>query len=611
MTRRTVFGDFLDLARCQLDATPGTIRAAGGEDVQCACDSMARLAGVLARYVRDVTPPGATPSRSGTATSTGTGWDRARAEAQHALATMRAILHENDPRVRQKRPMSGPPDTLAHRLDAAALSLTAGRDLLQSHLAVAADGTRQYRTEWGLAITSPGAARAMLIELAAICRQAGAQGTQVALTPGWRGSPQARRRLATACQWAFILDAAVRTADRREPASAAHREELRGVPSSVLPTSRLPEANESIVGLCQGIRETGERLRRASWSVAQDAVWSPWSTVKSLRIVAGANTATCHHSQTVLRALAAGGTTGGHRAELLAAADAAAHARVAWLTMARALETVTTDSRGYISAEAAEARKLALWSGRLAYADAQWTLPDGPSHVHRDAAALAIDERGITAVVAAIHQAAFTTLFVANADYAQLRTAGRAGRVLAPVSTLPDTYDIPCAFTRAPDPRVNSLLSAYRDAATASSHAAAAIAEISELSGTPSWILASVAVAARLGPDPSASVRTAGLRSDGPSAEGPHERVLRDLGVTRPDLLSRARAIDQASERLLIQAGEDREPIHASKQIANLSTSAGTAAIISRTLAEREPENTMRLLPHVGGETSQISLEHT
>ena len=257
MTRRTVFGDFLDLARRQLDATPGTIRAAGGEDVQRACDSVARLAGVLARYVRDITPPGATPSRSGTSTSTGTGWDRARAEAQHALATMRAILHENDPRVRQKRPMSGPPDTLAHRLDAAALSLTAGRDLLQSHLAVAADGTRQYRTEWGLAITSPGAARAMLIELASICRQAGAQGTQVALTPGWRGSPQARRRLATACQWALILDAAVRTADRREPASAAHREELARIPSSVLPASRLPEANESIADLCQGIQRDG------------------------------------------------------------------------------------------------------------------------------------------------------------------------------------------------------------------------------------------------------------------------------------------------------------------------------------------------------------------
>ena len=205
-------------------------------------------------------------------------------------------------------------------------------------------------------------------------------------------------------------------------------------------------------------------------------MWSPWSTVKSLRIVAGANTATCHHSQTVLRALAAGGMTGVHTGRKCSPLPTPLPTPAsAWLTMARALETVTTDSRAYISAEAAEARKLALWTGRLAYADAQWTLPNGPSHAHRDAAALAIDEQGITPVVAAIHQATFTTLFVANADYAQLRTAARAGRVLAPVSTLPDTYDIPCAFTRAPDGRVNSLLSVYRDAAAASGHAAAAI----------------------------------------------------------------------------------------------------------------------------------------
>lgn len=153
--------------------------------------------------------------------------------------------------------------------------------------------------------------------------------------------------------------------------------------------------NEPVAGPCRGIHETGERPRRASWSAAQDAVWSPWSAVKSLRIVAGANTATCHHGQTVLRALAAGGTTGEYTAGKFVAAEAAGRARQAWLTMARALETVTTDSRCYISAEAAEAEKLALCSGRLAYADAQWTPPDGPSHAHRDAAALAIGEQGV------------------------------------------------------------------------------------------------------------------------------------------------------------------------------------------------------------------------
>ena len=94
MTRRAVFGDFLDLARRQLDASPRAVTPAGGEDVQGACDSMARLVVVLARYVDDITPPGA--PADGIPADAQPGWDRARAEARQALATMAAILHAND-----------------------------------------------------------------------------------------------------------------------------------------------------------------------------------------------------------------------------------------------------------------------------------------------------------------------------------------------------------------------------------------------------------------------------------------------------------------------------------------------------------------------------------
>ena len=198
------------------------------------------------------------------------------------------------------RPASGPRTTLAHRLDAAAVSLTAGRDLLQSHLGLAPDGTREYRTDW--APPSPRRTRRgqCLTEIASLSRQAAAQGAQLAITPGWRGSPDARRRLSTACQWAWILDAAVRVADRKEPLREADRELLRTIPVSVLPPYRQPEPDESVQDLCQGIREAGERLRRASWASARDAVWSPWSTVTALRIVAAASTVTSHNSQAVL-----------------------------------------------------------------------------------------------------------------------------------------------------------------------------------------------------------------------------------------------------------------------------------------------------------------------
>ncbi len=60
---------------------------------------------------------------------------------------------------------------LGRRLDAAAVWLTAGRDLLQTHFAVGADGTRQHRSEWAMAATSPPATRALLAEIATMARQ--------------------------------------------------------------------------------------------------------------------------------------------------------------------------------------------------------------------------------------------------------------------------------------------------------------------------------------------------------------------------------------------------------------------------------------------------------
>jgi hypothetical protein len=50
---------------------------------------------------------------------------------------------------------------------------------------------------------------------------------------------------------------------------------------------------------------------------------------------------------------------------------------------------ITTDTRGTISLVAAETANLALWTGRLAYADPCWTPALGPSHRTRTPEALA------------------------------------------------------------------------------------------------------------------------------------------------------------------------------------------------------------------------------
>ena len=163
----------------------------------------------------------------------------------------------------------------------------------------------------------------------------------------------------------------------------------------------------------------------------------------------------------------------------------------------------------------------------------------------------------MTPVLAAIQQAMSTTRFVASADYEQLRSASHAGRVLAPVSTLPDTFDIPCAFTRAPDDRVSLLLATYRQAATASGEAVAAIAEIHGAQAPATPDLGFSARAGRVRREQRQA--TSGLDAAGKArpVEGPVERVVHDLGIIKPDLLQRARAIDLLSERLIIEAAED------------------------------------------------------
>jgi hypothetical protein len=53
--------------------------------------------------------------------------------------------------------------------------------------------------------------------------------------------------------------------------------------------------------------------------------------------------------------------------------------RRTWLAIAHVWDTIVTDTRGYLSRPAAEAGQLALWTGRLAYADPAWTPARGPS----------------------------------------------------------------------------------------------------------------------------------------------------------------------------------------------------------------------------------------
>ena len=87
-----------------------------------------------------------------------------------------------------------------------------------------------------------------------------------------------------------------------------------------------------------------------------------------------------------------------------------------WLRVAHALDDVTTDTQGQRSEAATGASDLALWTGRLAYSDPQWTLTSGPRYEARPSRSLVPEPGDIPLAVAAVHHAcdAMTRLAMAG-----------------------------------------------------------------------------------------------------------------------------------------------------------------------------------------------------
>jgi len=67
---------------------------------------------------------------------------------------------------------------------------------------------------------------------------------------------------------------------------------------------------------------------------------------------------------------------------------------------------MVTDTRDYLSRPAAQAGHLALWTGRLAYADPAWTPARRPSAAVRDPARLAPGAAAFTEIASAMHYTA-------------------------------------------------------------------------------------------------------------------------------------------------------------------------------------------------------------
>ncbi len=496
---RPTFGEFVTAARRHLTAAaaqPPSVTP--GRDAGEQAAALARLSAVLMHYTSDLTRtinelpdehlPGLGP------------WDRAALRAYDALTSASRALAQDDRTDRAVESVSSP---AARSLHAAASSLAAGRDLRQGHFTTEPSGARLYRSGWSPAITSPSVSRALLTEVASLASQAGAAGRNlVSKPPGDLRADGTRSRLSIACYWLSQPETFVWATERAESSGGNGRDVLRAVPENVMPVRRAPDSARSVDDLCAAVMTTAERARAAAWEAASAGPTSPAICSLSWYRIAAASTVTSHHCHLLYMALAqrtAAGQDGELRDILARAASQADRAREYWLEPAREFRDIATDIQNYVSPAAAEAGDLALWTGRLAHADPDWTLSLGPGQPVRSAPDLAPRLADVPGVVAAVHEASDALGALATANLGQARQAVHGRRLLVATRSLPEKYDIPLRYCEPPEPYSYSasLIACCHDTAQKAAQVADRGSEIAVRVGAPSRTLVALRAAAR------------------------------------------------------------------------------------------------------------------
>ena len=258
-----------------------------------------------------------------------------------------------------------------------------------------------------------------------------------------------------------VLSTCVQAAQQADPVSADDRDLLLAIPLNAPLPRPILDGSEPVASLYDAVITSAERARHAAWATSTQPAWSPHLTADSLRQVAATSTVTSHHCEILLRSLAArtaGSDTAGLSAGLLRAADAAGRARAGWLHVARALNQVDTDTMRHLAPTAGEAGDLALCTGRLAYADAAWTLSSGPGHQPRPPHDLAPDPGDVPLALAAAHHACDAVTSLAYAQRERIRTAASAGS-WSPPGPCPPPWTYP-GRSRPPSPTMSTPCSA-------------------------------------------------------------------------------------------------------------------------------------------------------
>jgi hypothetical protein len=552
-----VFGDFLGPAGDHIAAAMAfrdDLDYSSHCGIVCQLD---RLTATFQHYLADLPLPDALdPSRNPERNAASRAMP-AMAALDRAAQTLRPAAAALNAHADNSHPAVG-------HLATAAGYLAAGRDLLNTHFILGADAYQARLSYWAPAITSGPVTAALLAELGSYAQDLGSWTGWLTRRTGHAGMPTSGLAALRGAQpWLTAAGTALFAAQQAHyPPGTQHAHRHPGQRAA---PRQEPGRGETATQLSHRICLTAERLRYAAYSFTDSARWSPAATSVSWRRDAQASAITGHASEIILRALAdrAGRLRlePGLHARLNNAADSMHQAWQSWRTITDQWDILTTGtprSPG-ITPVAAEIPDLALLTGRLAYANPQWTPATADTSPPRHPQSLASSPADIITVLSAIHHAADATVRIATEDHKAVLAARDDNRLYVPVRLLSDKYDIPHPYTAAPPAHLGALGAAYDNAIKATTLATVALDELAIAVSAPSSMLALARRAAagshrgqRRHPRHQAARQAPTVTAA--RLPGRTEKALLKLQIRDPALLLRAAVIDQAASELIAES---------------------------------------------------------
>jgi hypothetical protein len=442
------------------------------------------------------------------------------------------------------------PGLVADTLGSSARSLTAARDLLHTHFTPTPNGGTAHRSHWAPVIESPAVARALAAEVADYARRLEplADGWARA-TADWPDFAHEAQAFAVTYHGLRATRDAMSDTLTREPATAGDRALLHAVPVNAPVPPATPQAAQATESVCRSIVITAERARQATW--ASRHPWSADNSEISLRRTAEAAAIASHNCEIALEMLADRARQLGKgtvAASLARAQEAAFTARSRWVDVAQRWngQVVTiTAATSEPTGPSAAVSELAVWTGRLVFADPAWTPGQGLRGVLRAPKELADSEDAIAKAVAALHHSADALHRIAESELVQTRAIGETGQMYVPAWSLPPDRRTAGLYCPAPPSRTHDLVRAYQEAEASGARLARTMDLTADAARAPSQVLTLARAATGCAADPAVGTWEPADRATRRSP-GPVVRLLKDKGVARPELLAMAEELDDA-----------------------------------------------------------------